>query len=70
MIEQQAAKIPSGSFLALAVGAGLVSLGFELFSSRKDRGSFVAAWVPTILLLGLYNKIVKVEGHEAAPTYH
>ena len=70
MIEEQTAKIPSGGFLALAIGASVVSLGFELFSSRKDRGSFVATWVPTILLLGIYNKIVKLEGHEAAPTYH
>lgn len=70
MIEKQTAKIPSGGFLALAIGAGLVSLGFELFSRKKDAGSFVATWVPTILLLGIYNKIVKVEGHEATPTYH
>ena len=70
MIEEQTAKMPSGSFLALAVGAGIVSLGFELFSRQKDRGSFVATWVPTILLLGIYNKIVKLEGHEHTPTYH
>ena len=71
MIEKQTAKIPSGGYLALAGGAMVVSLFFEFFSPKKDAWSFVATWVPTILLLGIYNKLVKLEGHDAAtPTYH
>jgi len=27
-------------------------------------GNFIAQWVPTWLLFGLYNKMVKLEGHD------
>jgi len=27
-------------------------------------GNFIAQWVPTWLILGLYNKLVKQEGHD------
>jgi hypothetical protein len=27
-------------------------------------GNFIAQWVPTWLIIGLYNKLVKVEGHD------
>jgi hypothetical protein len=27
-------------------------------------GNFIAQWVPTLLIIGLYNKVVKVEGHD------
>jgi hypothetical protein len=49
----------------------VISILFEFLSPRKDTGSFVGMWVPTILLLGIYNKLVKLEGHDAtSPTYH
>jgi hypothetical protein len=71
LIEKQTAKIPSGGYLAAAGGAMVISILFEFLSPRKDTGSFVGMWVPTILLLGIYNKLVKLEGHDAtSPTYH
>jgi hypothetical protein len=27
-------------------------------------GNFIAQWVPTWLIIGLYNKLVKLEGHD------
>lgn len=65
-IEKQTAKIPSVGFLGLALGAMAVSLGLELFSSnrRKDTASFVGLWVPTLLLFGIYNKLVKQHGSD------
>jgi hypothetical protein len=27
-------------------------------------GDFIAQWVPTWLIIGLYNKLVKLEGHD------
>jgi len=30
----------------------------------KEGANFIGLWVPTILLLGTYNKIVKVAGHD------
>lgn len=63
-IEKQTARIPSVGFLGLALGAMAVSVGLEVFSRRKDPGAFVGLWVPTLLLFGIYNKIVKVEGSD------
>jgi hypothetical protein len=62
-IEKQTAKIPSDSFLWLAGGAIVGSLGLRLMR-RKNMSLFVGQWVPTILMLGLYNKIVKVAGSD------
>jgi hypothetical protein len=33
-------------------------------SGRGKWGNFVAQWVPTWLIIGLYNKVVKQEGHD------
>jgi hypothetical protein len=29
-------------------------------------GNFLAQWVPTWLVIGVYNKLVKLEGHDHA----
>ena len=62
-IEQTTAAIPSGTFLVLAGGAMVGALALKLLG-RHTTANFVGEWVPTILLLGLYNKIVKVLGSE------
>jgi hypothetical protein len=62
-IEQYTAAIPSSTYLAVAVGAMAVSLVAQL-TGRGKWGNFIAQWVPTWLLLGVYNKIVKTEGHD------
>ncbi len=62
-IEQQTAKLPSDLFL-WAAGASIVgSLAFQ-FSGRQHEALFVGQWAPTFLLLGIYNKIVKVAGSD------
>lgn len=62
-IEQYTAAIPSSTYLAVAVGAMAVALMAQL-TGRGKWGNFIAQWVPTWLLLGVYNKIVKTEGHD------
>jgi hypothetical protein len=62
-IEKYTASIPSSAFLAIAVGAIGLSLAAQL-AGRGKWGNFIAQWVPTWLLLGLYNKLVKTEGHD------
>lgn len=58
LIEQQAAKIPSNYFLMLALAAMGASLVLEI--ANKERLSrFVGMWPAPVLLLGIYNKIVK-----------
>jgi hypothetical protein len=62
-IEEQTAKLPSDLFLWTAVGCMTASL--TLKALKQDHlALFIGQWVPSFLLFGIYNKIVKVEGHD------
>jgi hypothetical protein len=64
-IEQQTAKLPSDTFLWAAIGSIATSLMFKV--ARKDHAAnFVGQWAPTFLILGMYNKIVKLQGSDGA----
>ncbi len=63
-IEKQTAKLPSDTFLWLALGSIGVSAGLFAFG-RKTDSTFVGQWAPAFLLLGLYNKLVKVSGSDS-----
>jgi hypothetical protein len=62
-IEEQTAKMPSDLFLWTALGCMAVSLTLKIFG-RDHLSLFVGQWPAPILLMGLYNKLVKLEGHE------
>ncbi len=62
-IEQQTAKLPSDTFLWLALGSIATSLTLKLSGRGKD-ALFVGQWAPTFLLLGVYNKLVKQLGSD------
>ncbi len=62
-IEQQTAKIPSDFFLWAAAGSIGGSIALMLFGDAK-KANFVGQWAPTFLILGLYNKLVKLHGSE------
>lgn len=64
-IEQQTAKLPSDVFL-WAAGASIVGSLFLQFSGKQHEALFVGQWAPTFLVLGLYNKLVKVAGSDRA----
>ena len=64
-IEQQTAKIPSDAFLWVAVGSMAASLILQL-AGKEDKATFVGQWAPTLLILGLYNKMVKLHGSDPA----
>jgi len=59
MIEQQTAKVPSNIFLAASLGAIGCSLYFFLRGER-DTSILVGMWAPTLLTMGVYNKLVKM----------
>ncbi len=62
-IEQQTAKLPSDLFLWAALGSITASLTFQLMGDER-KANFIGHWAPTFLLLGLYNKLVKLHGSE------
>lgn len=62
-IEQQTAKLPSDTFLWAALGSIAGSMVLMMMGQEK-RANFVGQWAPTFLVLGLYNKMVKLHGSE------
>jgi hypothetical protein len=62
-IEEQTAKIPSDLFLWAALASMGVSLTLKCLGKKHD-ALFVGQWAAPFLLLGVYNKIVKTEGHD------
>ena len=63
-IEQQTAKLPSDTFLWAAMGSIGLSLVMMLTGQEK-KANFIGQWAPTLLILGLYNKMVKLHGSDA-----
>jgi hypothetical protein len=61
VLEQQTAKIPSSVFLISALAAMTASAAFE-FAGKQRWSHFIGAWAPTLLIAGVYNKLVKTLG--------
>jgi len=59
-IEKQTIKLPSDTFLFAAMGAAALSLTLKYMGKNKN-ASFVGQWVAPILIMGVYNKLVKQE---------
>lgn len=57
-VEKVTGRVPSLLYLGLAVGSMAASAGLML-TGRKQIGNFVGQWAPSILIIGLYNKLVK-----------
>jgi NADPH-dependent 7-cyano-7-deazaguanine reductase QueF len=55
-IEDYTAAIPSSTYLAVAIGAMAFSLMCQVTGQGKW-GNFIAQWVPTWLIVGVYNKL-------------
>ncbi|MET7257238.1 hypothetical protein ACWKW6_11665 [Dyadobacter jiangsuensis] len=62
-IEEQTAKLPSDVFLWTSVASMGVSLAFKI-AGHKHTALFIGQWAAPLLLLGIYNKIVKTQGHD------
>ncbi len=64
-LEKQTAKIPSDFWLWAALGSIGLSLTFQMTGEEK-KANFVGHWAPTFLILGIYNKMVKLHGSDGA----
>jgi hypothetical protein len=71
-IERQTAKLPSDMFLWAAGAAMAGSLISQIIGYGRGRrtleraplSTFIGQWVPTFLLFGVYNKLVKMHGSD------
>ena len=63
-IEKQTAKLPSDTFLWAAAASIATSATLQMMGN-KQASIFVGQWAPTLLILGLYNKLVKQLGSDA-----
>jgi hypothetical protein len=62
-VEDYTASVPSTAYLGVALAAMGLSLALQLRGDGKW-GNFIGQWVPTWLIIGVYNKLVKLEGHD------
>jgi hypothetical protein len=62
-LEKETAKIPSDVYLWAALGTMAFSLGLFM-TKNKHASMFFGQWAPSLLIIGLYNKLVKLEGHD------
>lgn len=62
-IENQTAKIPSDIYLWSSLSAMIASLTLKIYK-QDNTALFVGQWAAPLLLLGIYNKIVKTEGSD------
>jgi hypothetical protein len=62
-LEEQTAKLPSDLFLWAAVGSIIAAVVLKVTEKHHD-STFVGQWAPTFLLLGIYNKLVKLHGSD------
>ena len=70
LIERQTSRLPSMTYLLLACGSIALSFGLAAsarpqrrfgYSRRLELANFVGQWAPTLLTIGVYNKLVKIE---------
>jgi hypothetical protein len=62
-IEKVTAQVPSSIYLAAALVSMAVSVSFKI-AKRNDMALFVGQWAAPFLILGIYNKLVKIHGSD------
>lgn len=66
-VESRTARIPSSGFLGAALFSMAISAGLKL-AGKGEAALFVGQWAAPLLLMGIYNKLVKQLGSEAEST--
>lgn len=65
VIENQTGKLPSDLFM-WASFASMAWSAVAFYRGNKELSMFVGQWAPSLLIFGLYNKLVKQQGHDRA----
>lgn len=64
-MEKCTAQVPSSLYLGAALASMAVSLGLSL-AKKSHSALFVGQWAAPFLLIGIYNKIVKLHGSDSS----
>jgi hypothetical protein len=64
-IERQTSRVPSSTFLGLAVASMGASATLKIFG-KDNWALFVGQWAAPFLIMGNYNKMVKQHGSDAS----
>jgi len=63
-IESRSSQLPSSAYLAAALGCMAASAILK-FTGRNHWALFVGQWPAPLLIMGVYNKMVKQHGSDA-----
>ena len=63
-LESRTAKLPSTGYLAAALGSMGTSAVLKILG-KDEWALFVGQWAPAFLIMGVYNKLVKLHGSDA-----
>jgi hypothetical protein len=63
LLEEVTSRVPSDVYLWTAVGTAAAALGLFI-GGKKHTGLLLGQLAPSLLIIGLYNKLVKIEGHD------
>jgi hypothetical protein len=63
-IEKFTSQVPSSVYLGLALASMAVSVVLQV-SKKQHESLFIGQWAAPFLILGIYNKLVKIHGSDA-----
>jgi len=63
-IESKTSQIPSTGYLGAAIASMAASAVLKL-AGKDEWALFIGQWAPSILIMGVYNKLVKQHGSDA-----
>ena len=66
-IEKCTSQVPSSVYLAAALASMAVSLGLKA-AKKEHEALFIGQWAAPFLILGIYNKLVKLHGSDGTKT--
>jgi hypothetical protein len=66
-IEKFTSKVPSSVYLAAALASMAASLGLQA-AKKQHEALFIGQWAAPFLILGIYNKLVKIHGSDGTKT--
>ena len=69
-VSDVSAKIPPSAFLAMALGSVAISASVAALTGRKSLANFFGLWAPTLMMIGVFSQMKRLEANTVADTLH